>query len=154
MEIQEIRENIISLEEKISERMRNYIHYKSIRNFVFHFDEITSEKTQSRIIDLLSEYVQEIRTNNYDFDVYASTDLARRYLFNIAGYYRAELNFIRIIKIRYVFLYGISIDSLLYFSGILRRVWYIPVITSGFLLYYVFVAFFKEPRGRVYGMFY
>src|ERR1700721_1040383 len=103
MEFEEIKEIILSLEDTISERMRKYIHYKSMRNFVNHFYEIQNDRARYRIAELLSEYIEEIKAVGYDFDVYSSTDLAKKYLFNIAEYYREKPGFMRVIKIQHVF---------------------------------------------------
>jgi hypothetical protein len=154
MEIDQVQENILNLESMISERMKKYIHYKSMRNFINHFDEINDKTTQRRILALMYEYFEEIKGSDYDFDVYTSTELAKKYLFDIAEVYKQDSNFMRIIKIQHVFLYGILIDSLLYLSGVLSLFRHIPIVTTVFLFYYLFVAIFKERQGRVYGMFY
>jgi len=154
MEIEQVKNNILNLEGTISDRMKKYIHYKSMRNFINHFDEINDERTKNRIMALMFEYFEEIKASDYDFDVYSSTDLAKKYLFDIAEVYREDSNFMRIIKIQHVFLYGLLIDGLLYLSGVLSFFWHIPIATTGFLFYYLFVVLFKERKGRVYGMYY
>ncbi|MBS1947442.1 MAG: hypothetical protein JST47_06710 [Bacteroidetes bacterium] len=154
MEFEEIKEIILSLEDMTSKRMRTYIHYKSMQNFVEHFHEIKNERAQRKIIDLISEYIEEIKAGNYDFDVHESANLAKRYVFSIAQYYKEDSSFMEMIKLQHVFLYGLLIDSLLYLGGVLSKFWYVPIATSGFLFYYLFVVIIKERKGRVYGMFY
>src|ERR1700721_1142498 len=103
MEFEEIKEIILSLEDTISERMRKYIHYKSMRNFVNHFYEIQNDRARYRIAELLSEYIEEIKAVGYDFDVYSSTDLAKKYLFNIEKSYPKNQGFLGKIKTTEVF---------------------------------------------------
>jgi hypothetical protein len=145
---------ILSWNGVLTERKKKYIHYGSIRNFVLHIDEIRDEKTRQIIIDTLTDYVAEVKSNDYDFNGSSSTVLARKYLFPICHYYREDSKFMRFIKIDNVLLYGMLSDSLLYLTGILPKIYYIPIITITLLLYYFFVGLVKVPENRVYGMFY
>ena len=138
----------------LSQRMKKYIHYRSMRNFVSHYDDIQSQIARETISILLSEYVKEVQENDYDFDVDSSYHLARKYLSKLSEYYREYSNFIGVLKIKSVLLWGLLGDSLLYLSGLLSHLWYIPIVTVGFFFYYLFVAIFKEPKGRVYGLYY
>src|SRR5882762_8653321 len=100
MEIEQIKEAIISWDSMLSQRMKKYIHYRSMRNFVFHYDEIQNKKTQDKICFLLSEYIEEVMANDYDFEAGSSYDLARKYLSKLSDYYREYSNFIGVIKIK------------------------------------------------------
>ncbi len=154
MNIIESREAILSLDEMLSERMKKYIHYRSMRNFVLHYDEIESPLARENINVLLSEYIEEIKANDYDFESEASFQLARKYLFKLSSYYKEYSNFTVLIRMQVILLYGILGDSLLYFTKIPSRIWHIPIITICLLLYYLFVFIYKAPKGRVYGIFY
>jgi len=154
MSDEEVKEGILSLDSLISERMKKYIHYKSMKNFVLHIEEIKNPRHRSHIMQLLSQYLEETKENDYNYDVSTTGDLARKYLFVMGDYYRRDANFVQALKIEHVFLYGIMIDSLLYFAGILSKFAYLPLTTIGFLTYYLFVSIFKEKKGRVYGVFY
>jgi len=154
MEIEQIKETIMAWDTMLSQRMKKYIHYRSMRNFVLHYDEIQSQNVQDKISLLLSDYIKEVEGSDYDFDAESSYYLARKYLSKLSEYYKEYSNFIGVLKIKTVFLWGILGDSLLYLSGLLSNLWYIPVVTVGLFLYYLFIAIFKEPQGRVYGLYY
>src|ERR1700761_2905636 len=79
-EFAEIKNTILSFGDLLPERMKKYIHYKSMRNFVLHFDEIRGEITREKIIKLLSSYIEEERAKDYDFsEKEESLQLARKY---------------------------------------------------------------------------
>jgi hypothetical protein len=154
MSIEQIKETILSWETMLSKRMKKYIHYRSMRNFILHFDDIKNSKVQEKILALLSEYIEEVKTNHYDFEAESSYHLARKYLSDLSDYFREYSNFMQVIKVQNVFLYGILGDGLLYLVGFLSKIWYIPIVTVFLLLYYLFISIFKEPQRRVYGLFY
>lgn len=154
MEIEEIKKAVLLIEDKTSLKMRRAIHYNSIRNFTIHFAEITGVESRNEILKLLNGYLEEIETQNYDVDSYLSRDLARKYVFPIGEYFKSESNFVITFHLRHVIVYGIMIDSLLMMSGLLKKIYYIPVVTLGFLFYEFFVIIFKEPKNRVYGIYY
>ncbi len=138
----------------LSPRMRKYIHYRSMRNFVLHLDEINAERDRAKILAILEEYVQCVQSNDYSFDRYSSADLATNYLFPLVEYYRDHSNFMPVVTLQEVFMLGFLVDSILYLLHALSRVHYIPVTTCVLFLYYAFLGIFKVRKGRVYGMFY
>ena len=154
MEIDEVKEVILSFDTLLSERMKKYIHYRSMRNFCLHFDEIESNVTQEKIRMLLSEYIEEVKANDYDYDGEASLQLARKYLFKISDYYREYSSFVVLMRVKVIILFGLFGDTLLYFTNIPSRILYIPVVTICLLLYFLFIYIFKASKGRVYGIFY
>src|SRR5882762_8246690 len=146
MEFDIIKEKILFWDTLISDRMKKYIHYKSMRNFILHFDEIRGDIVKVRIVALLSDYIEEVELNYYSFEPDTSAELAKKYVFQIGEYYRAQSNFIRGIRIQMVFLFGIMGDGLLILAGLLSKVHNIPIVTLGLLLYYLFVAIFKASK--------
>ncbi len=125
MGINEVKETILSMDTLISERMKKYIHYRSIRNFVIHYDEIQSGAAKEKIRSLLEEYIEEVKAYDYDFEGEASLQLARKYIAKISGYYREYSNFMGIIKIQVILLFGILGDGLLFITGISAKIWHI-----------------------------
>src|SRR5450631_4564898 len=117
MNVDESKEIILSWDTMLSERMKKYIHYRSMKNFVIHFDEIDNKVTQEKIIDLLSSYVREIVEHNYFYDRTESYALAKGYLRRIADYYREMLGFKRKVDLPMVIIGGFMADSLLYLIG-------------------------------------
>ena len=154
MDIEELKERFLLLDGKTSERMRRYVHYKSMRNFLNHFDEIESASAKQKIILFMDGYFNEIEAGGYIFDSYESADLAKKYILNISGYYKTDSNFMRNLRFSSVVIYGFMADSLLFLSGFLSHFHHIPVATTIFLSYYLFIVLFKVRPGRVYGLFY
>lgn len=154
MEIAEITETILSLETMISERMRKNIHYRSMRNFVLHFEEISSEKAREKVHRLLEGYIEEVRAHDYDFERDSSYQLARKYLSPLSGYYKESSNFMGFIGIKLALFIGILGDVILRITHLSSAIWHLPIVTICFLLYYLFIVIFKEPKGRVYGFHY
>src|SRR5450432_3723784 len=116
----------------LSNRMKKYIHYRSMRNFVIHFDEIKNSIAQETIENLFSEFIEEIQEKDYEFEGSSSFELARKYVFNISPYYREYSNFMVLMTIQVSILFGLIGDTLLYFTKIPSRIWHIPVVTTGF----------------------
>lgn len=155
MEFNEVKETILSLDDLLPARVKKYMHYRSVKNFVLHFDEIRSESAKGRICALLSDYVEEVRAHEYDFSKRQDTvELAKKYLDPIAGYYKADSNFMKLYALKFVLATGIAGDGFLYMTDLSARIGHWPVVTTGLLLYYLFIVLFKEPKGRVYGFFY
>lgn len=155
MEIDEIKDTILSFKDLLSVRMRNQIHYRSMRNFVLHFDEIKAVKTREMIAKLLSSYIEEIRAKDYDFsDREESFQLARKYMPTLSSYFRDESNFMPMPSLKLILIAGLIIDGILYLTGLSAAYFHIPIATIVFICYYLFLLVFKEPKGRVYGIFY
>jgi hypothetical protein len=154
VEIADAKETILSLDAMLSEKMKKYIHYRSMRNFVLHFDEIKNPAAKENISRIFSEYIEDLRVNNYDFEGEASYTLARNYIFVISKYYKEYSNFMAYLRVSVILLFGFTGDSLLYLTNIPDRILHIPIVTICFFIYYLFVRIVKEPRGRVFGIFY
>jgi hypothetical protein len=154
MSYDEIRNTIVAWQQMLPSKTRKYIHYRSMRNFVWHFNEIRSERDRDKVLNLLAEYVQSVQDNDYIFDRHSSPELATRYLYPLVDYYRVNSRFMEIMKLQFVLIIGVLVDSILYFTNILSALHYIPVTTVFLLLYYAYLLIFKIPEGRVYGLFY
>jgi hypothetical protein len=136
-------------------KSHHYIHYRSFRNFVLHYDEIKTEHSRSKVHSLLSEYIQDVQANNYDFSERFKTGiLVRKYLWNLAAFYKEDSNFMPYLGFNYLLFSGIIVNAILYFTGLNAIICRIPVVTIILLLYHLFVVVFKVPKGRVYGLFY
>jgi hypothetical protein len=143
MDIGEIKRTLESWDGVLSQKQKKYIHYRSMRNFAFHYDELPGERNKEKVAALLAAYIDEVEY-----------DLARSYLSKISDYYYDFLRFKPLLKMKFVIFFGGISDVILYFIGFLSKIWYIPIITLVLLAYYLFIVIFKEPEKRVYGLFY
>jgi hypothetical protein len=152
MEFNEIKDIILSYDDLLSWEMKKYMHYRSIRNFVDHFDEIKGVKAQLSVCNLLSGYIEDAQMNDFDFsDRIKCRQLVRKYLWPLADYYKEDSKFMGRLSLQFVLVVGLILDGILYFTGLSSRIFYIPIVTIALLSYYLFIVIFKEPRGRVYG---
>jgi hypothetical protein len=154
MTFDEIKCIVLEWDSSLSPRMKKYIHYRTMRNFILHFDEIKSEREREKILTILEEYVEAVKANDYSFERVESAELASCVMFPIRDYYKTDCSFMSVIKLQEVFIYGIMADSVLFFTGLLAKLHYVPIATCVLLAYHIFLRIFKIPQGRVYGMFY
>jgi len=154
MSYEKVKLAMLEWETIVPERMKTRIHYRTMRNFMLHFYEIRSERDRDKILAILEEYVQCVQQNDYNFEHGESTDLATGYLFPLVDYYREDLGFMRVVKLQEVAIGGFLVDSILYLTGVLSHVWYIPAATTLLFGYYLFLRISKVGSGKVYGMFY
>jgi hypothetical protein len=152
--IEDSSEFILSLNDFLSVRMKKYIHYYSMRNFIIHFDEIKNQFAKDEIESLMSDYVEKIKENDYDFQGPASFDLAKKYVFKISPYYKEYSNFMAFMGIQVSILFGLFGDTLLYFTKIPSKIYHIPIITICFVIYFLVVKIFKASKNRAYGIYF
>jgi hypothetical protein len=125
-----------------------------MRNFVLHFDEIKNPEAKEKISRIFSEYAGYLHACNYDFERETSYTLARNYLFSISKYYMKYSDFMAHLRVSVILLFGFTGDSLLYLTGIPDHILYIPNVTICIFIYQLSVRVIKEPKGRVFGIFY
>ena len=154
MDIQEIKQKIESWEDILLVNQKHYIHYQSMRNFISHFNRLPTKIIQDKVILILTEYVEEVEANNFEYDLNNGYDLADNYLRKISNYYYDFLGFKPVLKLKFVLFYGIIADSILYLIGFLTKIYYIPLVTSILFLYFLFLLFFKRNKKLVYGLYY
>ena len=132
---------------------KKYIHYTSILNFLTHYQKISDKIARSRITTLLNAYYEEIEKANFDFDRNSGYGLGIRYLAELGRIYSIHVGFRQELKIGSVLLWGIMADSLLLLSGVLKKVFFIPISTIVLLLWYGHLLKLKR-EGKLYGLFY
>lgn len=152
MEIEELERKIEKWQVDLSSTEKKYIHYYSMRNFVFHYSEI-NDRTKIKVLNLFEDYAYEVEHAAFDFDKEESYELANKYMNPIANSY-SDLGFKLYMKLSFVIFSGILVDILLLVAGVLSKIKYIPITTVFLLLYYLYLQFFKKPHKLVYGLFY
>jgi hypothetical protein len=114
MGIEDIREKIMSWDDFLTTKQKKNIHFFSMRNFVFHYDHIPDEKIKEKVIFLLSEYVNEMEDSSFEYKGIDSYELTNRYMNKISEIYTTYLGFKSFLKFRFVLIFGILGDGLLY----------------------------------------
>lgn len=154
MDEDEIRETILSWDEMLPDKMKMYIHYRSIQGFLFNVDKIPGDIDKPKILALLEEYIEEVKAGDYDFRGAESVELARKYLDPIAKYFLGGPRFYYHIGLDLTIIISVLGDGFLYITTISARFHHIPVVTILFFSYYFFQRIYLIPRKRTYGQHY
>lgn len=145
-----LKENFDKITKELSPKENKDIHYKSVFNFIQHLDEFSSQAEKSFIEIKLTEYLELVKSGKDEIDKDFSMLLFQSYILTLGEKYH-KIGFTRIIPLRYLFLYGIMADSLLYL-GFFRYPY--PITCVCITIHYFLVRKRKYDRNLVYGMFY
>lgn len=133
-----------------SSRQREYIHFKSVNNFLFQLDKLNSDWTQQKIYSQLSDYFDLIQENFIDNKSDAILLFDKR-ISPIAKTYNGDIQFRLIIKIQWVILITLLLTVVLL---ILKSPFYYFLFLIVIdLLLYIRQLHFEEKRIS-YGPFY
>jgi hypothetical protein len=140
-----------NLKERLSPDLLEKIHYRSVTNFLIHFEKL-SNKDIVRI--LIIRYFEEIRDHDYIIDRDLSRDLFHKYLAQIGKYYNFQLGFKSFMPFKYSIGVAIIIDGVVLFLGILKKIYYIPITTILGTLGHEYLYFFYGKKNRLFGLYY
>lgn len=149
--IQVFKEKINNLKLSLNESQLNSIHFQSVNNFLKYFCSIKNEAIQQKIITYLNGYFREIEEKQYDLVQSDSNEIYQKYIMQIGTLYNAELDFKIYIRPKVALFFGVHVDLLLLIFGLLKRVYYIPVITVLLTGYFLYIHVFYKARGKIYG---
>ena len=154
MEMEEVKKMFISWEELLTPKQKKNIHFFSMRNFVFHFDNLPNERIKEKVNLVLDDYINEVQDNYFDYKGIQSYELTSRYMDKLSEIYKTYLGFKTFLKFRFVIIFGILGDSVLYLLLHNQLNFYFPIITLILLIHYLYTKFFFERRKKVFGIFY
>lgn len=127
-----------------------FIHFQSIKNFIFRFNDIRNENDKIKIKKLLEEYFREVNAINGLVTDDCSKELFIHFISIIGKYYRDHFGFIRKTRKSGIALF-IVIDLILF--SILKAAfqihYYIPVL-SIFVIFSYFDGIFRL-KNKLYG---
>jgi hypothetical protein len=152
--IQEIIKKIETWDSYLTVRQKRYIHFKSLRNFAFHFDNLPNERTKEIALDYLNQYIEEVQINNATLTSSESYHLATNIMNKIADIYSTHLNFKSILELRFVILFSLIGDTILYFLLKGKLPFFIPLISIILLTYYFSRKLTLEKKRLLFGLFY
>lgn len=154
LEIEEIKHLFDDWESRLGKEQKTYMHFYSFRNFLFHFDKLSSNGKEN-VLRLLNKYIIVVEKAGFYFDKIESYEIAKQYLDGIAPYYK-NLNFKLNLKLRFVLHWGLLTDLLLFVANVLPEFYGfpIPILTLIMLSYHLYLFFFKKRRKLIYGIFY
>jgi len=154
MEVEKVKEIFEGWEADLLSHQKKYIHFMSMRNFVFHYDSLPNSMLKEKINGLLSNYIEEVQENYFDYRGEKSYRLFQKYIEKLSGIYRSYLGFKHFITFKITLLLAILGDGISYFF--LKNIagYWFPVISLLLLSYYVYIKIFYERKGRIFGLFY
>jgi len=130
-----------------SQNEKRKVHYRSVRNLIIHLPSLTENFYSIKI--KLNEYLELIESGREDIND-NSESLFENYIMTIGEKYR-EIGFIRIVQLRYLFVYSFMADSLLYIPFFKFPY---PIVSSLVFLNYLIRQKRLYKANKVYGLFY
>jgi len=152
MNILEMKEKMQYLNTNLTHNQKKYINYRSFENFIFHFEKLNDSR-KIKVKGLLNEYFEAIDQMNFNFDGKTGLELAIKYLYPLEEIYASDLGFKEDMSIRRVIVFGVLADSILFIIGMLKFVYYIPIVTLILFGRRLFLIKAKREK-KVYGIFY
>ena len=149
--VENIKIKLEELKETLTEEQQRFLHFKSIDNFLFHFDNL-SYQSQIAVKRLLQQYFDILDGEDYSIDKETSTQLGKEYIWQMGHYYVFHMNFKIRMRLFFAIFVGLHLDILLLILGGLKQVYYIPIVTCMFLTYWIYLKIFFENKKKVYAI--
>ncbi len=142
---------LASMKQELSKSELECIHYQSVYNFVKHLDEFKRGPLKDQIIMYLDKYFKEVKEKQYLFDKDESMDLFQNCIVKIGTIYYTGLNFKVYMRLKWALFISLNIDLVLLLLGILKKFYYIPIVTVLFCGYISYLYIFYESKNKLYG---
>lgn len=142
----ELNSELAVIDANTSVEQKKLIHFRSLRNFILYYDYFKKEKNSRE--DLLQEYINVIKDQNYSFSKEQSQGSFDMYIYPIGKIYSKHLNFSSSLNILLVILY-FSIPNIIVWVMFRSR-----TISFSFLfliLVYWLNYILKYPRKKIFG---
>ena len=146
--MESIRYQFDLIANSLDAKHKRYIHSKSLENFIIHLNEFTISEEKELIRKLISEYLETIVKS--DIDSATGIEFYDKYISPLGGKYK-KIGFISIVPIRYLFVFSIMVDSLLYLAFFHFPY---PLVTILVIVYFLIVQNRYYRRNKVYGIYY
>lgn len=136
-----------NIEKATSEEEKKSIHFKSLKNFIEHYDFVKKEK--KKITELLEEYIYILESNNYSFSRDESLVMFGKYIAILGNsYYSKHLGFTNYL--------GVGLQALLFFLfnsivWLCFKMKFLFLIGFGLSLCIVANYYYKMKSGKIYG---
>lgn len=148
--IEDLKIKFEGLKSTLTPEQQKFLHFGSIDNFLFHFNSLKNYQAQIAVKQLLQQYFDMLDTEGHDIDKDASTLLGKEFILKIGRYYRFYSHFKLHMSLSFALFAGIHVDVLLLIIGVLKQVYYIPIVTLAFLSYWLYSKVLYENRKKVY----
>lgn len=138
------------LMEVLNDEQKKYMHFKSVYNFLTHYDDFTAESEKYKIERDLSNYLEIISENIERIDNTITTELYIDHVRKIGALYN-KIGFIEIWGLKFKIAIAFSLDIVIgfFFFGFPY-----PIMTALMVLNYFIRQRKKIKTCSVYGMLY
>jgi hypothetical protein len=154
-EFSEMNKKLVSkklqLQSLVDVNDRGFFHLRTLDNFIYHFNEISSESDRIWIYKTLDAFIDECYNYINCVNSKTSKSLYEENLKKTIQYYRKYLGFTTLISLQLIiFLFCL----LIIFLGLLTN-FYISVVSSmTILVIYLYFAYRKYKEKRVFGLYF
>jgi len=129
---------------------KKYIHYRSLKNFILHVDDIVSEDDNYKSKCILNEYLDIVENSIGNIDSVITTNLFVDYLYPLGEIYK-EVGFKRMFALKYSVIFSFIIDAAV---GFIFFKFPYPILTIIVLVNYLIKQKKEMASSKVYSMFY
>lgn len=148
--MEELQEKLVEIQDQITAEQQKLFSLKSIDNFLKYYSLI--KYYQSDVYNLLIDYFKEMKDFEYEIDKETSTQLGINYVMKIGYYYSGQAGFKMKMNLDFAIFWGALIDLLLLSSGLLSKVFYLPISTLVLIMYWSYLRIFYESRNKVFAV--
>ena len=136
---------------ELSKEQLSKIHYGSVSNFLQYFNQLKGDSLKQEILILLENYFEKIKELNYELNKDESQMLYDNYLMKVGTYYNSELRFQVYMQPKWALFIGLNVDVVLLIFGLLKKVYYIPIVTILFCGYFIYLKMKYGRQNKLYG---
>ena len=134
----------------LNEKEQDLIYFKSIQNFLLYVDQFKNETEKEKVVEKIEKYFLQIEENNFSFLLSDKLSVLKNIISPIAFYYKLRFNFRFYIGLKYSLFIGLNIDAVLLIFGILKNLFYVPIVTIILFLYWLFIEIFYAKKNKIY----
>lgn len=145
-------EKLKELKSVLSDDQLMYIHYHSVDNFLTYLNHFKTGGIKNQIVKYLEDYFNEIESKNYILSKDESDYIFQQYIIKIGTFYNSELNFKGYMRPKWALFIGLNIDVILLMFGLLKKIYYVPIVTMIMLIYFLYLKVFYEKKRKLYGL--
>lgn len=115
--------------EKANDKIKSQVNYKSVNNIVQQLLKITTREENERFKDLMILYFQKVKDENYPTGVLFRDKVYNNYLLKVGNYLMKRKSFQSGSNLIVTIVFGLIIDSIIYYFTKNLISFYIPIVT-------------------------
>ena len=146
-----LQQRRLTLESLLSKETRNYFHFNTLDNFIYHFERISNSDDRQWVYHTLNNFFDEASGLIDQIDVDSSNTIYEEYLSKIASYYDSYLGFTMHTYLWVVVpMYLIALLILGYFLNF----YLVLLLLSALFIYHMTYLYNKHKQKKLFGTFY